>query len=153
MIKKWERERENIGHMTYSPKIDTLTIWSRKFTKMLFTWDKSVHDHTHTNSACAPVPVHDLARQSSTTACPSSGAVSKSRAGLSVVMSFTVSVEVNNTEPCFGTGYSLSLICQPTSEDMKLNFIINNNLFGGGTTHYDGTARNGPLLFLATECQ
>ena len=39
--------------------------------------------------------------------------------GLSVIMRFTVSVDVN-TEPCFGTGHSLSLICQPTSEDMKL---------------------------------
>ena len=26
--------------------------------------------------------------------------------------------------PCFGTGHSLSLICQPTSEDMKLYIII-----------------------------
>ena len=30
----------------------------------------------------------------------------------------------SNTEPCFGTGHSLSLICQPPSEDMKLYIII-----------------------------
>ena len=28
------------------------------------------------------------------------------------------------TEPCFGTGLSLSLTCQPTSEDIKHHFII-----------------------------
>ena len=41
-------------------------------------------------------------------------------------MSLTVSVDVKQhyTEPCFGIGHSLSLICQPTSEDMKLYFII-----------------------------
>ena len=31
-----------------------------------------------------------------------------------------------NTEPCTRTGHSLSLIRQPTSEDMKLYIIINN---------------------------
>ena len=36
-------------------------------------------------------------------------------------MSLTVSVDVKQH---FGTGHSLSLICQPTSEDMKLNIII-----------------------------
>ena len=40
-------------------------------------------------------------------------------------MSLMVSVDVNNTEPCLGTGHSLSLICQPTNEDMKLYIIIN----------------------------
>ena len=43
------------------------------------------------------------------------------RPGLSVLMSLTVSV--SNIEPCFGTGHTLSLICQPTSEDMKLYII------------------------------
>ena len=33
------------------------------------------------------------------------------RPGLSILTSYT--------EPCFGTGLSLSLICQPTSEDIK----------------------------------
>ena len=30
----------------------------------------------------------------------------------------------SNIEPYFGSGHNLSLICQPTSEDMKLYFII-----------------------------
>ena len=39
-------------------------------------------------------------------------------------MSLTVSVDINNIEPCLGIGHSLSLICQPTSEDIKLYIII-----------------------------
>ena len=39
-------------------------------------------------------------------------------------MSLTVSVDVSNIAPYFGIGHNLSLICQPTSEDMKLYFII-----------------------------
>ena len=34
------------------------------------------------------------------------------------------SISQSNIEPSFGTGHSLSLICQPTSEDMKLYIII-----------------------------
>ena len=46
------------------------------------------------------------------------------RPGISVLMSLTVSVDVTcNNEPCLGIGHNLSLICQPTSEDMKLYFI------------------------------
>ena len=52
------------------------------------------------------------------------------RPGLSVLTSLLVSVE-RITEPCFGTGHNLSLICQLTSEDTKQHFIIiklkNNN--------------------------
>ena len=44
--------------------------------------------------------------------------------GLSVLMNLTVSMDVSNTELCLSTGHSLSLICQPTSEDMKLYIII-----------------------------
>ena len=43
------------------------------------------------------------------------------RPGLSVLTSILVSVYI---EPCFGIGHSLSLICQPTSEDIKHHFII-----------------------------
>ena len=32
-------------------------------------------------------------------------------------------------EPCFGIGHSLSLICQSTSEDMKLYIIISISRF------------------------
>ena len=34
----------------------------------------------------------------------------------------------SNIEPYFGIGHSLSLICQPTSEDIKHHFIIIINL-------------------------
>ena len=44
------------------------------------------------------------------------------RPGFYVLTSLTVSVDVKQR---FGTGHSLSLICQPTSEDMKLYIIIN----------------------------
>ena len=46
------------------------------------------------------------------------------RPELSVLTSFLVSVDVNYTEPCFGNGHSLSLICQLTSEDIKLHFTM-----------------------------
>ena len=46
------------------------------------------------------------------------------RPGLSVLSSLMVSVDVNNIEPCFGIGLSLSLICQPTSADIKQHFVI-----------------------------
>ena len=43
------------------------------------------------------------------------------RPGMSVLMSLMISVDVKqySIEPCFGIGLSLSLICQPTSEDIK----------------------------------
>ena len=41
------------------------------------------------------------------------------RPGLSVLTSLLVSVDVKLSEPCFGFGLSLSLICQPTAEDIK----------------------------------
>ena len=41
------------------------------------------------------------------------------RPGLSVLTSLLVSVDVNHIEPCFGTGLSLYLICQPISEYIK----------------------------------
>ena len=42
------------------------------------------------------------------------------RPRLSVLTSLLVSVDVKlYIEPCFGIGLSLSLICQPTSEDIK----------------------------------
>ena len=44
--------------------------------------------------------------------------------GLSILMNLTVSMDVSNTELCLSTGHSLSLICQPTSEDMKLYIIM-----------------------------
>ena len=47
------------------------------------------------------------------------------RPGLSVLTNLLVSVDVKYTEPCFGIGHSLSLICQLTSEDIKHHFIIN----------------------------
>ena len=34
-----------------------------------------------------------------------------------------MSVDVRQLEPCFGIGYSLALICRPTSVDMKLYII------------------------------
>ena len=40
----------------------------------------------------------------------------------------------SNIEPCLGTGHSLSVICQPTSEDMKLYIIINKPLIVWRTT-------------------
>ena len=46
------------------------------------------------------------------------------RPGLPVLMSLTVSVDVNNIEPCLGLSL-IRLICQPTFEDMKLYTIIN----------------------------
>ena len=58
------------------------------------------------------------------------------RPGLSVLTSLTVSVDVN-IEPCFGSGHSLSLICQPTSEDMKLYIIIIREREGGGRGRED----------------
>ena len=36
----------------------------------------------------------------------------------SQLMSLTTSVRTTLAEPCFGTGHILSLLCQPTSEDM-----------------------------------
>ena len=40
---------------------------------------------------------------------------------MSVLMSLMISVDVKqySIEPCFGIGLRLSLICQPTSEDIK----------------------------------
>ena len=46
------------------------------------------------------------------------------RPGLSVLMSLMVSVDVKQIELCLRIGHSLSLICQPTSEDIKLYIII-----------------------------
>ena len=46
------------------------------------------------------------------------------RPGLSVLTNLLVSVDVKHVEPCFGIDLSLSLICQPTSEDIKHRFII-----------------------------
>ena len=47
------------------------------------------------------------------------------RPGLSVLMSLAVSVDVKRHRTILiGSGHSLSLICQPTSEDMKLYIII-----------------------------
>ena len=45
--------------------------------------------------------------------------------GLSVLTSLLVSVDVKNIESCFGIGLGLSLICQPTSEDIKQHYIPN----------------------------
>ena len=46
------------------------------------------------------------------------------RAGLSVLTNLLVSVDVKLIiEPCFGTGLSLSLICQLTSEDIKQHYL------------------------------
>ena len=44
------------------------------------------------------------------------------RPGLSVLTSLLVSVDVK-TEPCFGIGHNLSLICQLTSEDIKQHYL------------------------------
>ena len=41
------------------------------------------------------------------------------RPELSVLTSLLVSVDVKQHLPCLGTGHSLSLIRQPTSEDIK----------------------------------
>ena len=41
------------------------------------------------------------------------------RPGLSILTSLMVSVDLSNVEPCSRIGLSLSLICQPTSEDIK----------------------------------
>ena len=46
------------------------------------------------------------------------------RPGLPVLMSLMVSVDVKQIEPCLRTGHSLSLVCQPTSGDIKLYIII-----------------------------
>ena len=46
------------------------------------------------------------------------------RRGLPVLMSLMVSVGVSNIESCLRIGHNLSLICQPTSEDIKLRIII-----------------------------
>ena len=46
------------------------------------------------------------------------------RPWLSFLMSLMVSVDVKQIEPCLGIGHSLSLICQPTSEDIKLYIIV-----------------------------
>ena len=47
------------------------------------------------------------------------------RPGLSVLMSLTVSVDVKQHRTMFiGTGHSLYLICQLTSEDTKLYILI-----------------------------
>ena len=47
------------------------------------------------------------------------------RPGLSVLMSLTVSVDIKqHWTMLIGTGHSLFLICQPTSEDMKLYVTI-----------------------------
>ena len=46
------------------------------------------------------------------------------RPGLSILMSLTVSVDVKQNRTVFGVGHNLSLICQPTSADMKLYIII-----------------------------
>jgi len=46
------------------------------------------------------------------------------RPGLSVLTSLLTSVDVGFTEPCFGIGLSLFLICQPTSEGIKHHFIV-----------------------------
>ena len=48
------------------------------------------------------------------------------RPGLSVLTSL---LDFRYIEPCFGIGLSLSLICQLTSEDIKLHFIIINCTF------------------------
>ena len=46
------------------------------------------------------------------------------RPGLFVLTSLLVSVDVKlYIEPCFGIGLSLSLICQPTSEDIKQRYL------------------------------
>ena len=47
------------------------------------------------------------------------------RPGLSVLTSLLVSVDVKLLfiEPYFGIGPSLSLICQPTSEDIKQHYL------------------------------
>ena len=50
------------------------------------------------------------------------------RPGLSVLTSLLVSVDallvgMVYTEPCFGIGHNLSLICHLTSEDIKHHFI------------------------------
>ena len=37
----------------------------------------------------------------------------------------------NYIEPCFGIGLSLSLICQPTSEDIKQHYLPTYLPFGG----------------------
>ena len=50
------------------------------------------------------------------------------RPGLPVLMSLTISVDVKHIEPCLGIGQRLSLICQLTSEDMKLYFIACENI-------------------------
>ena len=51
------------------------------------------------------------------------------RPGLSVLTSLIVSVDVKNKkikiEPCSRIGLSLSLMCQPTSEDIKQHKSIN----------------------------
>ena len=58
------------------------------------------------------------------------------RLGLSVLMSLTVICgrKSGNIEPCLGIGHSLSLICQPTSGDMKfyIIIIIISHYHGGG---------------------
>ena len=58
------------------------------------------------------------------------------RPGLSVLISLTVSVHVkqHQVELCFGIGHSLSLICQPTSEDMKLYITTTKPHFTGRWT-------------------
>ena len=45
------------------------------------------------------------------------------RPGLSVLTSLLVSVDVKLIQPCFGIGFSLSLICQLTSEDIKQHYL------------------------------
>ena len=42
----------------------------------------------------------------------------------SFLTSLLTSVDVGFTEPCFGIGLSLFLICQPTSEGIKHHFIV-----------------------------
>ena len=46
------------------------------------------------------------------------------RPGLAVLMSLLASMDVKIYWPCFGTGFSLSLMCQQTSKDIKHHFII-----------------------------
>ena len=50
------------------------------------------------------------------------------RPGLSVLTSLLVSVDIKIYEPCFGIGHNLSLICLMTSEDIKHQLIIINQM-------------------------
>ena len=72
------------------------------------------------------------------------------RPGLSVLTNLTVSVDVKhcNIEPCSRTGLSLSLICQPTSEDIKQHNSSNHMVYhrDGGRMGQGMTAQAFPVL-------